>query len=1612
MSGKQLLPEPKCPQCGTPLSPGALAGLCPACLLRLGAAADTVTEVRQPAFQPPSIADLAPLFPQLEILELIGKGGMGAVYKARQKQLDRIVALKILPPGIGGDPAFAERFTREARALAKLNHPGIVTLYEFGRAELPLGQAVQQHRPTGPIYYFLMEFVDGVNLRQLLGRERVSAREALAIVPQICDALQFAHDQGIVHRDIKPENILMDRRGRVKVADFGLAKIIGNDGRADLPVSPGGEAVQQHRPTQDLTDAGKVMGTPQYMSPEQIQAPGEVDHRADIYALGVVFYQMLTGELPGKKIEPPSKKVSIDVRLDEVVLRALEKKPELRYQQASILKTQVETIALEGEKPEVNSQEPEVESRFSRTAIVGACVAFAFLVISIFGPVLTNWLIQTNKTDVWVINVGRLLLFASAACTTILGWVAVGQIRRSAGKLHGLWLGVFDGLLFPLLALDVLIVVAHIFSNSHRNPDGTRGYALTATPLELLGVIAVLALDWLIIRRVWRAVNGPAAGKAPTNTRAAHRPLNRTYLAAAIGLMLLSFFGTQLLLNRNQHSPRAIVGGDGYNGIPQESARQAITPHLEAAGLRWQGMSFGSINESVLDWEVHLARLEERRGVNGQNVWQPVNGFLRLHSPDGSQWEAVGERDLGHIRFNFATVPAKPITPNSPIETAQKLSFGPVVERVLPFRPAGIAPNYSQVSYIDFQSGSVICKQWKLEELVRDEKSWNKANGVNALAVQVMQKHENGADTPAKDVWPQLAGLNGSVFVPAKPGETFESLRAGDVDANLQRMKELNVSYDLASTDDPYWFQTGDGVKGVVQILGRTQDGSGMRIRYKLVQRATSPTAANESIAIVKELSGKISDWLNERGVTMDGLRFERAPGSDSRVFASYTGRKSAGDRREIQGQVLLNFTAPNQWTLYGMGEFGGKNAEWHLETSGWPDQWPGLSFDEFRRMVETSAESANASAHAKQQIPISPEAVAAYRELREFQLSKQPREFMDPDVREKWGELGKRFMDLLRGTAAEPLWTKAEQLMKDSQRALAKGNDAEEQRLRKEANQIEKEIQAMMEQAGAPKYPDENAAASSKPRGSKAAVTPSEQSSSAPPGFGLQGTRTFSPESANRDGVIGYRFSDNGEVAVPDTVTGHFRDASKAGFTPELKQWMRDNRVDLLLHIAEKTYDVLTLDMLDRFVGEPLTWGDATPAELEQALKRYGDSGGTPGSGMTSGRGYTSGPTDVDLFRTRDGATGCYQISASSNVVGRRVVIQSKLIPPRKGMAAARLLPGSEFSRAVADPADDQSQCLVSLDTGAFSALPEELKPKLEVSNPHDTDEIFIAWMRERQADAVARFVVADGKIVKFGLRTFGVIAIPLHEGTPEQITPEEAEKRLDKSLTEWGMMLEVNDLMTEPGKLVAFLVQNRSGRRGILRITGFVERPRGVNIHFRLTRTGKEDHPAQKAAVEPAAQKLSFGPVMDRVVNDDHPGAMNMMIDLDSGRIITPPAAREADRNWVVANGIDAEAKVDDSVHGLIATGGTVVSPVPNDSWEKFSAKDVERMVSSLSVTFQTGAQIAKVMSAKDELPATFVFMTREGGMGILQITGFTENPRGAKIRYKLLQPNPAPR
>lgn len=276
-------------------------------LLRLGIAEEEAASSAHSGeagrFIPPTVELLADRFPEYEILEPLGFGGMGCVYKARQKHLDRIVALKILPAELSGDPAFAERFAREARMLARLTHPNIVTIHDFGQA--------------GEFSFLVMEYVDGMNLREVLRTGGLETDQSLAVISALAGALDYAHAEGVVHRDIKPENILFDRRGHVKIVDFGLAKLA-----YPSAVNP------------TLTLTRQTLGTPHYMAPEQWEAPQEVDHRADIYALGVVGYEMLTGRLPMGKFDAPSALAKLPAAVDDVIHKALHRDPAKRYQEA------------------------------------------------------------------------------------------------------------------------------------------------------------------------------------------------------------------------------------------------------------------------------------------------------------------------------------------------------------------------------------------------------------------------------------------------------------------------------------------------------------------------------------------------------------------------------------------------------------------------------------------------------------------------------------------------------------------------------------------------------------------------------------------------------------------------------------------------------------------------------------------------------------------------------------------------------------------------------------------------------------------------------------------------------------------------------------------------------------------------------------------------------------------------------------------------------------------------------------------------------------------------------------------------------------------------------
>ncbi len=455
--------SPQCPQCGASLPDNAPAGLCPRCLMALNLKTETVFTDDTPAAQPPLPPEqIAPHFPQLEILECLGRGGMGVVYKARQKTLNRLVALKLLAPERVRDPKFAERFTREAQALAALNHPNIVTIYDFGQA--------------GGFYFLLMEFVDGVNLRQLLRARKFTPEEALAIVPPLCEALQFAHDRGIVHRDIKPENLLLDKAGRVKVADFGIAKMLGTDNGGG---NGGGTAAPEN-----VTQS--AVGTPGYSAPEQNSHPQRVDSRADIYSLGVVFYEMLTGELPGKRIEPPSRKVQIDVRLDEVVLRALEKLPELRWQTASELRTRVETIAATG----IVGAAPHSASNEPSGAITSAELN------------RMRW-----KTVIW----GFALAAAGISMNFVFGVWGVVLFVASAT----LALASRDNLKMLTIALRLVLIDGMVVAFAAGNPWGAFNTPLLPTPWRLvivvacLGGIAYCLACWTKLKAMTTAVRDP-----------------------------------------------------------------------------------------------------------------------------------------------------------------------------------------------------------------------------------------------------------------------------------------------------------------------------------------------------------------------------------------------------------------------------------------------------------------------------------------------------------------------------------------------------------------------------------------------------------------------------------------------------------------------------------------------------------------------------------------------------------------------------------------------------------------------------------------------------------------------------------------------------------------------------------------------------------------------------------------------------------------------------------------------------------------------------------------------------------------------------------------------
>lgn len=279
-------------------------------------------------YKAPSLEEIQALLPNLEILDYIGHGGMGTYYKARQPRLARLVAIKILLVDPGSDASLIEGFTREARAMAGLTHPHIIGIYDFS--------------PIGSTLYIIMEHVEGETLEWLIESRGFGLQEVITILTQVCNALDYAHEQGVIHRDLRLGNTMLDNAGQVKVGDFGLARLIG-------------EELFRH----NLTEANEAMGTMDYVAPEQHEPGITVDLRADIYSIGLMLYKLTTRTLPRGAFVPPSHFVpDLDPRVDEIVIRCMQRDPNNRYQTIAEVLTELNRL-----RPQADSSQRKI--RFS-----------------------------------------------------------------------------------------------------------------------------------------------------------------------------------------------------------------------------------------------------------------------------------------------------------------------------------------------------------------------------------------------------------------------------------------------------------------------------------------------------------------------------------------------------------------------------------------------------------------------------------------------------------------------------------------------------------------------------------------------------------------------------------------------------------------------------------------------------------------------------------------------------------------------------------------------------------------------------------------------------------------------------------------------------------------------------------------------------------------------------------------------------------------------------------------------------------------------------------------------------------------------------------------------
>ena len=806
-------PTTSCSRCGTVISAEAAGGLCPRCLMALNFDSRTMPEGEEPPHAPIlTPEELAEKFPQYEILECLGRGGMGVVYKARQKSLDRIVAIKLLPPERVGEARFSERFAVEAATLARLSHPNIVTVHDFGE--------------TGGLFYIVMEYVDGVNLRDLLREGKLEAKQALAIVPPICDALQYAHDKGIVHRDIKPENLLLDKDGRVKIADFGIAKLIEPVAAVcDRRTSPGDDQQRSQ------TAATVLAGTPDYAAPEQ--SNGTADHRADIYALGVVLYEMLTGERPDRDAVAPSRRVEIDVRLDEIVLRALARKPELRYQTAGEFRTVVQTVAT---SPPAAPAEESTRRKKRRKKVI-----FRFL-----DPLPDkNELLRTALT----------MLIAGVVIIALMdgAWDKAREwIDQASDPKHS----VEERLsMIGLVVACIAIITALVWKLPRWLIGGSENPA-AARSTQRRPIIAALVLTVILLaayKQLW-----PSRAYPPSSTSSA-------YQAPVIGRIKFECRHVESVEGGDKGSSFDVKAwGDTQwkpssgQTISLEGGRTIFFKTRVDARRFTPPMAMVTASLNGKDWETRRIQLRAEPPAqnldftNGLRVtvhWSPIEvPDLHAKSPDPIQQDAM-------LRGSELADQEHPLTTS----TAPQ-SFGPVTERVVHEMESGLGNEALRL-----ESGELFSLPKSMTDKWLAESSANLLVGKAGMDFQLILH---------KGI---LRDMNHVDWDHATPEAFRRAMEKGPGMMKPGKSENLWAAYDWTGVEMPatFGFLLASRAQGMLQVLGDTPDGYGLRIRYKLLPGPNGETILPPDFEHVRDQATETARrYYPDLNVTMDGDRF------------------------------------------------------------------------------------------------------------------------------------------------------------------------------------------------------------------------------------------------------------------------------------------------------------------------------------------------------------------------------------------------------------------------------------------------------------------------------------------------------------------------------------------------------------------------------------------------------------------------------------------------------------------------------------------------------------------------------------------------------------------